>query len=70
MKIVPEVDCCRLLRGGLSAMVLCKEKVEGAGVLMATNVFEKSPVDGKWRMVSHQAGGPISPTASFPSQSQ
>ena len=57
MSITPEVECCRLLRGGQAAMVLCKERVGGvgAGALLATNIFEKDE-DGTWRIVQHQAG--------------
>jgi ketosteroid isomerase-like protein len=55
ISIAADVDCCRLLKGGQSAMVLCKEKVGDGGSLMATNLFEKCE-DGAWRLVLHQAG--------------
>jgi len=56
ISIAADVDCCRLLKGGQSAMVLCKEKVgDGGSALMATNLFEKCE-DGAWRLVLHQAG--------------
>ena len=57
MKIRPEGVSCTLLRGGLSAVVTCVERVAGQGAngLSATNIFEKD-ASGSWRMVLHQAG--------------
>lgn len=55
IEVEPTIDCCRLLRGGLSAMVICREKLGDANALTATNVFEKDE-HGKWYMVMHQAG--------------
>ena len=58
MKITPDNVHCTMLRGGLSAVVTCTERVgtgDGENALTATNVFEKGG-DGRWRMVLHQAG--------------
>jgi ketosteroid isomerase-like protein len=57
MQLKAENVRCLLLSGGLSAVVTCVERIEGAGdnALTATNIFEKG-TDGRWRMVLHQAG--------------
>ena len=43
---------------GDTAIVLCYENLRG-GYLLATNIFVRE--DGLWRMVHHQAGGPVNP---------
>lgn len=40
--------------GAEAAMVLCREVLEGQGVLAATNLFVRE--GGAWRMVHHHAG--------------
>ena len=54
MKIQAEGVRCRLLKGGLSAVVSCVERADGNNALAATNVYEKG--DDGWKMVLHQAG--------------
>eukprot|EP00325_Prymnesiales_sp_UTEX-LB-985_P025181 CAMPEP_0174732336 /NCGR_PEP_ID=MMETSP1094-20130205/59218_1 /TAXON_ID=156173 /ORGANISM="Chrysochromulina brevifilum, Strain UTEX LB 985" /LENGTH=77 /DNA_ID=CAMNT_0015934839 /DNA_START=45 /DNA_END=278 /DNA_ORIENTATION=- len=49
----------RLMRlGPLGAIVTCIERLGSSGDsnLVATNVFEREPQTGRWRMVLHQAG--------------
>jgi hypothetical protein len=50
---------CKVLRGGLSAVVTCVERELGGGpgdgALAATNVYEKDELRDEWRLVLHQA---------------
>lgn len=57
MIVSPDNVRCTLLRGGLSAVVTCAERVgeDRDNAMTATNIFEKD-ADGRWRMVLHQAG--------------
>mmetsp|Transcript_3949 Transcript_3949/g.12960 ORF Transcript_3949/g.12960 Transcript_3949/m.12960 type:complete len:253 (-) Transcript_3949:89-847(-) len=73
MRVRCLVDSVRLLRGGLSAVVTCREIVGGADEkptagggaagpeLVAINIFEKGE-DGAWKLVMRQAG-PCAPQA-------
>jgi len=48
---------------GAAALVACYERLQG-GLLAATNVFVHE--DGRWRLVSHQAGPAPAPSAPEP----
>lgn len=48
-----QMHTARVISYGATALVVCYETL-GGGTLVATNGFIQE--DGKWRMVSHQAG--------------